>query len=92
MQAVPMTRIKSVRRWPRIGSGTVIVTTLVVVLFALLYFGNTVGWDLTWRSFGVTPLHPLFFDMHAVTDHAACMISLAVSDPARASSFWSFAS
>ncbi len=27
---------------------------------------------MTWRSFGVTPLHPYFFDMHALTDHIAC--------------------
>ena len=67
-----MTSIKSSRRGPRIGSGTVIVSTIVIVLFALLYFGNWVGWDLAWRSFGVTPLQPEFFDMHAVTDHAAC--------------------
>ena len=69
-----MTRIKSVRHGRHIGSGTVIVSTVVVVLVMLLYFGDTVGWDLTWRSFGVTPLHPKFFDMHAVTDHAACMV------------------
>ena len=67
-----MTSIKSSRRGARIGSGTVIVSTIVVVLFVLLYFGDWVGWDLAWRSFGVTPLQPEFFDMHAVTDHAAC--------------------
>src|ERR1017187_9852568 len=67
-----MTSLKSIWRAPRIGSGTVIVSTIVIVLFVLLYFGNWVGWDLTWRSFGVVPLHPKFFDTHAVTDHAAC--------------------
>jgi hypothetical protein len=67
-----MTNMDSVRRWPRIGSGTVIMSTVVMVLFVLLYFGDWVGWDLVWRSFGVTPLQPKFFDMHAVTDHAHC--------------------
>jgi hypothetical protein len=56
----------------RIGSGTVIASIILVVLLALGYFGNWVGWDLVWRSFGVTPLHPVFFDTHAVTNHAAC--------------------
>jgi Glycosyltransferase family 87 len=67
-----MTTIESIRRWRPIGSGTVIVSSVVIALLVLLYFGNWVGWDPTWRSFGVTPLEPHFFDMHAVTDHAAC--------------------
>lgn len=67
-----MTSIKSDRGAFRVGSGTIIVCAVAVTLFVLLYFGNWVGWDLTWRSFGVVPLHPKFFDMHAVTDHAAC--------------------
>ena len=67
-----MTNMKSVRRWPRIGSGTVIVSAFVIVSLLLLYLGDLIGWDLTWRTFGVVPLQPHFFDMHAVTDHAAC--------------------
>jgi hypothetical protein len=54
------------------GSGTVIVATIIVTLGTLLFSGSWIGWDLTWRSFGVTPLHPYFFDMHALTDHVAC--------------------
>jgi hypothetical protein len=71
-KATSMTSLKLIGRAPPIGSGTVIVSTIVIVLFVLLYFGNWIGWDLTWRSFGVVPLHPEFFDTHAVTDHAAC--------------------
>jgi hypothetical protein len=54
------------------SSGTIIVSTIAVVLLALLFFGHWLGWDLVWRSFGVHPLHPEFFDSHAITDHAAC--------------------
>ena len=63
---------KSIRQKVRIGSGSVIVSTIAVVLLALLFFGHWLGWDLVWRSFGVHPLHPEFFDSHAITDHAAC--------------------
>ena len=62
-----MTTIK-----PNIGSGTVIVSAIIVTFLSLLIFGNWIGWDLTWRSFGVTPLHPYFFDTHAVTDQVVC--------------------
>jgi hypothetical protein len=34
--------------------------------------GHVVGWDATWRAFGVTPLQPPFFDMHVINDYAAC--------------------
>jgi hypothetical protein len=67
-----MKNLESVRRWPRIGSGAVIVSAVVIVSLLLFYLGNLIGWDLTWRTFGVVPLQPHFFDMHAVTDHAAC--------------------
>src|SRR5690242_5721496 len=53
-------------------SGRVIAATIAVVLLAMLFFGHWLGWDLAWRSFGVEPLHPEFFDSHAITDHAAC--------------------
>jgi hypothetical protein len=39
---------------------------------ALLALGRVVGWDETWRTFGVTPLQPPFFDMHVINDYAAC--------------------
>jgi hypothetical protein len=66
-----MAALRPMRRH-HFGSGTVIVAAIIVTLGALLFFGNWIGWDLTWRSFGVTPLHPYFFDMHALTDHVAC--------------------
>jgi Glycosyltransferase family 87 len=65
---------KSIRYRILIGSGGVIVSTIVAALLALLCFGHWFGWDLTWRSFGVDPLHPFFFDSHAITDHAECAI------------------
>ena len=55
-----------------IGSGTVMVGMALVALIVLLALGNATSWDATWRAVGVTPLQPHFFDMHAVTDHAAC--------------------
>ena len=61
-------------RWnfQAIGSGTVLVAAVLAALIALLALGYATGWDATWRAIGVTPLKPHFFDMHAVTDHAAC--------------------
>jgi hypothetical protein len=38
----------------------------------LLALGHIVGWDPTWRTFGVTPLQPPFFDMRIINDYAAC--------------------
>jgi len=63
---------KSIWRLPRIGSGMVITFGVLVTLILLLCCGQVVGWDPTWRSLGVTPLQPPFFDMHVVTDYAAC--------------------
>jgi len=57
---------------PRIGSGTVVTFGLVAVTVALIAFGHIVGWDATWRAFGVTPLQPPFYDMHIINDYAAC--------------------
>jgi hypothetical protein len=54
------------------GSGTIIGIGLLVTLVILLCSGDVVGWDATWRSAGVTPLHPHFFDMHVPLDYAAC--------------------
>src|SRR5439155_11302923 len=39
---------------------------------ALFTLERLVGWDPTWRAFGVTPLQPPFFDMHIINDYAAC--------------------
>ena len=58
--------------WQRIGSGTVVLSAIAIALFVLFGLGHLVGWSPTWRSVGVTPLEPHFFDMHAVTDHAEC--------------------
>ena len=55
-----------------IGSGTVVALGLAATAIALLAFGRVVGWDPTWRAFGVTPLQPPFFDMHVINDYAAC--------------------
>ena len=63
---------KSIWRLPRIGSGTVVVFGVLVTLIVLLSLGQFVGWDATWRSLDVTPLQPHFFDLHVITDYAAC--------------------
>jgi hypothetical protein len=55
-----------------IGSGTVVALGIVGAAIALLALGRVVGWDPTWRAFGVTPLQPPFFDMHVINDYAAC--------------------
>ena len=55
-----------------IGSGTVVALGLVVTAIVLLALGRVVGWDPTWRAFGVTPLQPPLFDMHVINDYAAC--------------------
>ncbi len=63
---------KLIQRRQSIGSGAVIVAACLFVALAMLCFGQWFGWDATWRSFGVTPLQPHFFDMHAITDHVEC--------------------
>lgn len=55
-----------------IESGTVIAAGMSGLVIALLVLGHLVGWDATWRAFGVTPLQPPFFDMHVINDYAAC--------------------
>jgi hypothetical protein len=55
-----------------IGSGIIITGTSLAALVGLLCLGHWLGWDEAWSSFGVTPLHPVFLDMHGVTDPAAC--------------------
>jgi hypothetical protein len=45
---------------------------MVGAVGALLALGREVGWDPTWRAFGVTPLPPPFFDMRVINDYAAC--------------------
>ena len=59
-------------RLGRIGSGTVVALGVAGTAVALLALGHVVGWDPTWRTFGVTPLQPPFFDMHVINDYAAC--------------------
>jgi len=56
----------------RMGSGFVVTLGLIGLTMILLAFGQIVGWDATWRAFGVTPLQPPFFDMHVINDYAAC--------------------
>jgi hypothetical protein len=55
-----------------IGSGTVVAVGLLGTAVVLLVLGGVVGWDPTWRAFGVTPLQPPFFDMHIINAYAAC--------------------
>lgn len=55
-----------------IGSGAVVALGMVGTGLALLALGHVVGWDPTWRTLGVTPLQPPFFDMHVINDYAAC--------------------
>lgn len=56
----------------RIGSGTVVTFGLAAVALMLVALEHTVGWDATWRAFGVTPLQPPFYDMHIINDYAEC--------------------
>ena len=65
-------RSSSIPPWQRIGSGTIVLSAIAIAVFVLFGLGHLVGWNPTWRSVGVTPLEPHFFDMHAVTDHAEC--------------------
>jgi hypothetical protein len=55
-----------------IGSGTVVALGMLGAAIAILALGRIVGWDPTWRTLGVTPLQPPFFDMHVINDYAAC--------------------
>jgi hypothetical protein len=64
--------MSSSRHVHTIGSGTVLALGLLGTAIALLALGRVVGWDPTWRAFGVTPLQPPFFDMHVINDYAAC--------------------
>lgn len=56
----------------RLGSGAVVAVGILVAVISLVVLDQVVGWDSTWRTFGVTPLQPPFFDMHVVNDYAAC--------------------
>ena len=56
----------------RVGSGAVAALGLIGFATILIAFGQVVGWNATWRAFGVTPLQPPFFDMHVINDYAAC--------------------
>ena len=56
----------------RMGSGFVVTLGLIGLTMILLAFEQIVGWDTTWRAFGVTPLQPPFVDMHVINDYAAC--------------------
>src|SRR5690348_17728461 len=56
----------------QIGSGTVVGLGMLGTALVLILLCQTIGWDPTWRTFGVTPLQPPFFDMHVINDYAAC--------------------
>src|SRR5690349_6841827 len=55
-----------------IGSSTMIVAITLCAAGGLLTLELSSGWEPSWRSIGITSLTPHFFDMHAVTEHAAC--------------------
>jgi len=65
-------RMRTVSTLLALGSGTVIAGVTVIALATAVSMGLATSWDATWRSLGVTPLSPHFFDMHALTDHLAC--------------------
>lgn len=56
----------------RIGSGTLVTLGILGAAVVILALDQVVGWDATWRAFGVTPLQPPFFDMHVINDYAVC--------------------
>jgi hypothetical protein len=56
------------------GSGTVVALGMVGAAVGMVALCRMVGWDQTWRAFGVTPLRPPFFDMHVINDYAACTL------------------
>ena len=57
---------------PRIDATLVVTIGVVTALIVLLCLGYAVGWNATWRGFGVTALQPHFFDTHVVIDYADC--------------------
>ncbi|HXW64799.1 MAG TPA: hypothetical protein VEK74_06940 [Burkholderiaceae bacterium] len=63
---------QSITHLRRIGSGSVLMLGLIVGLIVLFCCGWLVGWNPTWRTLGVTPLEPHFFDMHVTLDYATC--------------------
>jgi hypothetical protein len=54
------------------NSATSLLLTVCLTMAALACLGYLTSWEAAWRSFGVTPLEPHFYDMHAITDHAVC--------------------
>ncbi len=57
---------------PQKDAALVITLGALSALIVLLCLGQIVGWDATWRTFGVTSLQPPFFDTHVVIDYAKC--------------------
>lgn len=55
-----------------VKAGSIFGFGISILALSLVAFGYSVGWDATWRAFGVTPLQPHFFDMHVINDYAAC--------------------
>jgi len=60
------------RHFRKVGSGTVVLSGIIASAVAILFLVSVIGWDTTWRAFGVTPLQPPFFDMHVINDYAEC--------------------
>ena len=63
----------------RRNAAFIITLGLLGVLIVLLGLGEVVGWNATWRAFGVTPLQPHFADTRVVIDYAEC--ALRGTDP-----------
>ncbi len=54
------------------NSATALLLTVCLAVAGIVCLGYLTSWEAAWRSFGVTPLQPHFYDMRAVTDHAFC--------------------
>src|SRR2546423_952769 len=55
-----------------VGSGSVVLLGIIATAVTIFFLVSIVGWDTTWRAFGVTPLQPPFFDMHVINSYAEC--------------------
>ena len=56
----------------RTDSGKVVGLGMLATAIVVALLCQTLGWEPTWRTLGVTPLQPPFFDMHVINDYAAC--------------------
>lgn len=59
-------------KFAHIKAGFIVGVGIAILAITLVALGRNIGWDATWRAFGVTPLQPPLFDMHVINDYAAC--------------------